>query len=257
MKLWILSDLHLEVALLKEPLEIPDADVCVVAGDILDGGILPSIDWLAANIGIHMPVVFTAGNHEFYGSFMTESLDAASKIGNADGVHFLENASVTIGDVVFCGATLWTDFDLFGRHWRDLAMRRVKVGMNDYSQINFRKQPYAGLQPIHTFRKHLESRRILRNTINRNQGKKIVVVTHHAPSMRSVEEKYKDDIVTTAFASDFDALIEAAEPTLWVHGHVHHQVDYVLAKTRVVANPRGYPGEVSFVAHDPAWIVEV
>ncbi len=43
MKLWILSDLHLEVAPLYEPLEIPDADVCVVAGDVLTKGILPNI----------------------------------------------------------------------------------------------------------------------------------------------------------------------------------------------------------------------
>ncbi|WP_417426706.1 metallophosphoesterase [Hoeflea sp.] len=257
MKLWIFSDLHIEVASLEKPFKIPDADVCVVAGDILDGGILPSIQWLAAHVGVHMPVVFTAGNHEFYGSFMTESLDATSLIGNAGGVHFLENASVTIGDAIICGATLWTDFELFGRHWRDLAMRRVKVAMNDYSQINFRKQPYAGLRPIHTYRNHVKSRQFLEHTIDRHQEKKIVVVTHHAPSMKSVEEKYRDDIVTTAFASDLEALIVAAEPALWVHGHVHHQVDYVLAKTRVVANPRGYPGEISFGAFDPALLVEV
>ncbi len=76
-----------------------------------------------------MPVLFVAGNHEFYKSFMTESLDAASKIGNDGGVYFLENSCVTIGDAVFCGATLWTDFDIFGRNWRELAMRRVKVAM--------------------------------------------------------------------------------------------------------------------------------
>lgn len=34
MKLRILSDLHLEYADLPAPLEIPDADVCVVAGDL-------------------------------------------------------------------------------------------------------------------------------------------------------------------------------------------------------------------------------
>lgn len=33
MRLWILSDLHLEYAALKAPLEPPQADVCVIAGD--------------------------------------------------------------------------------------------------------------------------------------------------------------------------------------------------------------------------------
>lgn len=42
MRAWIFSDLHLEI----DPtftLEIPDADICVCAGDILDGGVLASI----------------------------------------------------------------------------------------------------------------------------------------------------------------------------------------------------------------------
>jgi len=30
---------------------------------------------------------------------------------------------------------------------------------------------------------------------------------------------------------------------LWVHGHSHTAVDYEVAGTRVVCNPRGYPGE--------------
>ncbi len=37
MKIWILSDLHLEVAPLPEPLAIPKADICVVAGDLCRG----------------------------------------------------------------------------------------------------------------------------------------------------------------------------------------------------------------------------
>ena len=257
MKLWVLSDLHLEIAPLKEPLKIPDADICIVAGDVTNKGILPSINWLATHIGPHVPVVFVAGNHEFYKSFMTSSLDAASKIDSGSGVHFLENSCVTIKDVVFCGATLWTDFDLFGQDWRELAMRRVKVAMNDYNQINLQKQPYSGLQPVHTYKKHVESRRFLERCLEHNKGKKIVVVTHHAPSMRSVESKYRDDIVTTAFASDFDEFIETKQPALWVHGHVHHQVDYVVGKTRVVVNPRGYPGEASFRTFKPALIIEL
>ncbi len=51
MKLWMLSDLHLEVAPINTALQFPNADVCVVAGDIMDDGVLPSIAWLAENIG--------------------------------------------------------------------------------------------------------------------------------------------------------------------------------------------------------------
>jgi hypothetical protein len=30
---------------------------------------------------------------------------------------------------------------------------------------------------------------------------------------------------------------------LWIHGHSHHAVDYEIAGTRIVSNPKGYPGE--------------
>jgi Icc-related predicted phosphoesterase len=257
MKLWILSDLHLETTPLEGPLTIPDADVCVVAGDIMNRGILPSIDWLASNIGVHIPVVFVAGNHEFYKSFLVDSLEAASKVGTGGGVHFLENSCATSHDVVFCGATLWTDFDLFGSNWREIAMHHVKGAMNDYRQIKMQKQPYFGLRPIHTYRKHVESRKFLERSIRSNRAKKVVVVTHHAPSMTSIESKYRDDIVTTAFASDLNAFIEGKEPTLWVHGHVHSASDYTLARTRIVCNPRGYPSETSFAAFDRTLVIDV
>ena len=212
---------------------------------------------MSAHVGRHMPVVFVAGNHEFYKSFMSSSLDAASKIAPANGVHFLENSCVTIDGVVFCGATLWTDFDLFGQNTREFAMRRVKVAMNDYSQIKFQKQPYLGLQPAQTYKKHVESLRFLERSIERNLGKKIVLVTHHAPSMRSVESKYRNDIVTTAFASNLDEFIETKQPSLWVHGHVHHQVDYVIGRTRVLANPKGYFGEASVPNFIPDLVIEI
>lgn len=257
MRLWIFSDLHLEFSPLEEPLAIPDADVCVVAGDILTKGIVPSIEWLAANIGKHMPVVFVAGNHEFYRSFMTESLDVASRVGHRGGVYFLENTSVAIGDIIFCGGTLWTDFGLLGSDWRELAMRKAELEMSDYAQIKFRKNPYARLRATHTYRRHIGTRRFLERALEIHDGKKIVFVTHHAPSPASIEEKYAGDLLNTAFASDLGAILTEKQPLLWVHGHVHHYVDYKIADTRVVANPRGYPGEVSFKNFNPALVPEL
>lgn len=31
---------------------------------------------------------------------------------------------------------------------------------------------------------------------------------------------------------------------LWIHGHSHDRCDYLLGKTRIIANPLGYPNEV-------------
>ena len=38
-------------------------------------------------------------------------------------------------------------------------------------------------------------------------------------------------------------ILKDSKAALWVHGHIHGQSDYVLGETRVIANPRGYPGE--------------
>lgn len=46
MKLWVFSDLHLEYADLRQPLKIPEADDCVVAGDLCRAP-ANGVHWLA------------------------------------------------------------------------------------------------------------------------------------------------------------------------------------------------------------------
>ena len=71
--------------------------------------------------------------------------------------------------------------------------------------------------------------------------KKIVVITHHAPSLESVPPKYQNSVLTPSYASDLEDFI-AARPNikLWCHGHVHAPADYQIGQCRVVCNPRGY-----------------
>ena len=66
------------------------------------------------------------------------------------------------------------------------------------------------------------------------------MVTHHAPSIRSIADRYKSDPVSAAFASNMDDFILEHQPRLWIHGHTHESFDYEIGKTRVVCNPRGY-----------------
>lgn len=54
--------------------------------------------------------------------------------------------------------------------------------------------------------------------------------------------------------------LQGGGPALWVHGHTHMSVDYMVGSCRVVSNPRGYrEGGDSFEnkAFDPGLIVEV
>ncbi len=83
-----------------------------------------------------------------------------------------------------------------------------------------------------------------------------VVVTHHAPSVRSNYPRFRGSRISTAFYSHLENLIEKTQPDLWVHGHMHNSSDYRIGKTRVVCNPCGY-SEGENEGWDPERMVEV
>ena len=92
----------------------------------------------------------------------------------------------------------------------------------------------------------MEAREFLEGALRHAQGdepRAHVVVTHHAPSRASVAPRFAGQRLNPAFVSGLESLIEAGRPSLWVHGHTHTSFDYRLGKTRVICNPRGYPGE--------------
>jgi hypothetical protein len=67
-----------------------------------------------------------------------------------------------------------------------------------------------------------------------------VVITHHAPSKRSIHPRFADSLLNACFVSDAERLVDGSRASLWIHGHTHDSFDYVLNGTRVVCNPRGY-----------------
>ncbi|MER8911426.1 metallophosphoesterase [Mesorhizobium sp. M0854] len=252
MKIWMLSDLHLEYADLRRPLAIPDADVCVVAGDLCRAP-ANGVHWLAKNVAHAMPCVYVAGNHEFYKGSITEGLeDGLSAAEEFPNVHFLENGSVVIDGVRFIGATLWTDYRIEGH--LEVAMYHARERMNDYKQIAKQRNPWQRFVPETAFRMHQDSRRFIDIALKSDRIAS-VVVTHHLPHARSIPWRFKGDLLNAAYASDLTETIESGHPTLWVHGHTHDSCDYTVGSTRIVCNPRGYDDENT--AFDPALVVSV
>jgi len=255
MKLWIISDIHLEFGqpFLHSPPE--NVDVLVCAGDVGTKGIVPSIQWLADAYAHTLPVIFVPGNHEFYSASVEESIrDARKFAADFSNIHFLENDAVEIGGVRFVGGTLWSDFRLFGRK-PEVCMSYAASGMNDFKKIKFSKSPYLKFKPIHAYRKHVETRNYIASELRERSGLKTVVVTHHAPSPRSVPAEFRHDPLSACYASDLEDLIYKTKPALWVHGHVHHRNDYMVDSTRVVSNAGGYPGEST--GFEPGLVIEV
>lgn len=252
MKIWLFSDLHLEFADLRQPLAIPDADVCVIAGDLCRAP-ANGVFWLAKHIAPAMPCVYVAGNHEFYKGSIREGLeDGRSAAAAFPNVHFLEDDAVIIDRVRFIGATLWTDYRIEGHP--ELAMVYARERMNDFKLIAEQRNPWRRFLPETAYRMHRESRKFIEATLKADPVK-TVVITHHLPHAKSIPSRFNRDLLNAAYASDLSDIIENGRPALWVHGHTHDSCDYALGSTRVVCNPYGYDCEN--IAFDPALVVRM
>jgi len=246
MRILVLSDLHLEFADLALPRH-PEVDVVCLAGDIHVG--VQGVGW-AAEMFPDTPVVYVPGNHEFYRHAYPRLLQKMSDAAEGTSVHLLDNTGVEIDDVVFLGATLWSDFLLLDD--RATAMEESQRLMQDYHLI--RVSPgYHRLTPRHTLTLHRASLSWLSDHLPAEQP--TVVVTHHAPSGRSYGPAVPATPLAAAFASPLDELVESSGAELWIHGHLHRAEDYVIGGTRVLCNPRGYPDESTGFA--PDLVVEV
>lgn len=247
MRLHVLSDLHLEFAAFAPP-EV-DADVVILAGDTHVG--CEGIAWAAATFG-ERPVVYVAGNHEFYGQALPRHLNRMKSAARGTNVHVLDRGVLELGGARILACTLWTDFALDG----DPRAARVLAGeiLWDYREITV-LPTRRHLRPADTARRHHIARRWLKSELARD-GSPTVVVTHHAPSRRSVSPEEDDQPYTPAYASDLDELITGSGAALWIHGHTHLPRDYRLGTTRVVSNPRGYPDQ-NRDTFDPGLVLEV
>ena len=260
MKLWIFSDLHIEQSIWDLPLDRPDHDVIVAAGDIHFA--TDAVRWLAERAQ-GAPVVYVPGNHEWYGYaqklVIEEELPVARELAAQLGVHFLWDDEVIIGGVRFLGTALWTDFALYGE--TSDSMAHAREGMNDYHYI-FSRADMCPLTPEESREWHLKSRTWLSARLAERFDGQTVVVTHHMPHPRSIAPEYAGNRLTPAFCSDLSNLVESSGATLWIHGHTHASCDYRAGDVRVLCNPKGYgPGShhrrIENKAFDERLVVEV
>ncbi|EFI53758.1 metallophosphoesterase [Afipia sp. 1NLS2] len=255
MKIQIFSDLHADVAAPKTISIADDVDTIVVAGDTC-AGIDRGLVILRKIVPQTIPIIVTAGNHEFYRRCWPEELALAHRLAPQFNAHVLENETVVVGGVRFIGATMWTDYRLFGENLSSSAMHVAQNGLNDHRLILTSKQPFRRLRPVDALRLHQQSRIYIQATLQIPFAGPTVVVTHHAPHRGSIHPHYKDDLLTAAYVSDLsEILLGAQAPDLWVHGHIHKSSDYWIGKSQVVCNPHGYGDENS--AFNPSLTIEV
>lgn len=232
MRIHLISDLHLGF----EPYypEVLDVDLVILAGDIDIKA--RGVAWARKTFPGH--VLYVPGNHEFYGGHLEKTLEKM-RTEKKDRVQVLDLNEVIIDGVRFLGATMWTDYTSKGNAAN--SARYAHGRMNDFSQI--RTGNYRRIGPADLIELSRKTRSWLSAKLLAVHEGPTVVITHHAPSLRSlIDNPHAGNELDAAYANSWEDLMGSGV-TLWAHGHSHVAVDYEIAGTRIVCNPRGYPGE--------------
>lgn len=256
MRLWIVSDLHMELTRgwdLPDVQSRPPFEVMVVAGDLIPR-MERGVAWLLERVK-NRPVIYVPGNHEAYGADLDRTVGKARLRAAGTNVHVLQNDRLTIDGVTFLGATGWTDFDLLGDPYT--AMRVAAEMMNDYRKIRIGNYQYR-LRPEHALARNIETRAFLERELSKPKVGRRVVVTHMGFHAEAVPNGSENDIFSAVYTSRKP--IDGAD--LWIYGHTHETRDFLAGSTRVVSNAKGYGPWRSQAKwqnpnFDPAFVVEI
>ncbi|ACK86392.1 metallophosphoesterase [Methylorubrum extorquens] len=286
LRLWVLSDLRVEPdASSIFPDALPEFDALLVAGGVclgLEASLRYLARWLSGRLE-DRPVVMVPGISEFLsGRPMADTLASGRDLAEELGIHLLSDETVRLdggprGGVQVVGATLWMDWALRGPKEAPLARRHARHRWRDGRGIIARES--SAWSPVDAAGAHARSRAYVEDALSSIAyqsrgfgvppepfvpgvavGDRVVVLTHHAPSRRSLPQDWPgwllDPWLAASRASDLEAVMDRWEaPDLWVHGHVPCRAEYRIKRTRVVANPRNRFPEVS--GFDPGFVVEI
>lgn len=244
MKIHEISDLHTE-GCAYDVKNMPDADVLILAGDILCVNRLQHSYIFGPICEKYKDVIVIFGNHEYYGSSFKEAKSKYQTYFQAyyPSVHLLDNSMVTIGDVLFAGTTLWTNFQNGNPDVVNAASQYIR----DFTAI----RGFTTDDAAKEFRKSL--RFIVKASKMPNEKK--VMITHFTPSYKSIHPRWGIDPCNFYFSNNLDeGLIQKFN--LWYHGHTHDSFDYMIGKTRVICNPKGY-GRENAMAFKDNMVVEI
>lgn len=252
MKLHVVSDLHLSVS----GFDLPEtaADMIVLAGDIARP---PEACAWARRLG--KPVIYVAGNHEFYGGSIEGTITALRANSAGTAIHLLETDELIVEGVRFLGTTLWSDFSVVDEAERALAEQQAVAMIRDFSRIRADSSAERLFSPTDSIEVFRRSAAWLHGKLEQQWSGPTVVVTHHAPSRRSIHPRFAGSPLNTCFVSDADHLMGVDRVALWIHGHTHDSFDYTVEGTRVLCNPRGYAknGVNENAAFDAGLVVRV
>ena len=236
MKIQYASDLHLELTpnaryIRSNPLDVT-GEVLVLAGDIcnLMGATLPCnefCEWASAN---YREVLIVPGNHEYYQNYDILANGDSWSREILPNVHYHQNKVVRIDNVDFILSTLWS-------HIRPEDEFVVEQGMYDFRQILYNGRRFT---PADFNVEHEKCLDFIKRSVAESTAERIVVVTHHLPTMAVVAPEHKSSLLNSAFATELGNFIADSRIDAWIFGHSHANIDATIGNTRLVCNQLGY-----------------
>lgn len=236
-KIQYASDLHLEFAensnFLKQNPLVPIGDILVLAGDI---GYIgddnytkhPFWDWAADNFE---QTIVIPGNHEFYKSFDTAQLYNGWKVPIRSNVSCYYNSVINLSqDAVLIGTTLWAEIEQNKACFIEKAVtdfRRIRCRDNTLSWSDFNTL-------------HNQCLYFLKESVEQNHSKKIIVVTHHVPSFSLMSSEFEGSLLNGAFVVDLKDYISNSHVDYWIYGHSHRNIEKTIGRTKCLSNQLGY-----------------
>lgn len=252
MNFLLASDTHLDE--LKNPILDcvikPDqyCDYIILAGDI--GEKFSHIDWLK-HYSKECKVLYIPGNHCMYRDRLYRKEEKLREKLQGYDVQILNQHYIEHDDYVIIGATMWSDFALYPDRVREAKMD-YDATMKDKKLIKTLscRRFISNLSQIESH-KH---QHWIKNTLDKFKHKKCIIVTHHAPSIKSLSSDLYGHIDAACYANNLDKFIlEHPQIKVWCHGHNHESADYYIGGTRVICNPfKGMFYENTW--HNPKWI---
>ena len=227
-----MSDLHVEHQYGHGPrflrkLDLSGVDCLLLPGDISPICRTDEFEAFFKDVTSRVKnVLYVPGNHEYWRQIRRTERSAEQSLGlmkevcsKFTNLHLFDNDIVTLDGKRFIGGTMWYDRqnDCYGK------AKHVDDDM------------VSGLDPW-VFQQNAKFIDLLDKELAAGD----IVLSHHAPSHRSAEEKYQHSIMAHCWVHDVTARIIERKPSFWFHGHVHVTSGYQLGDTYVVCNPFGY-----------------
>jgi predicted phosphohydrolase len=239
------SDLHLEFpknrAYIQENPIIPTGEILILAGDIIPFQMMAHFDWFFDLLESQFKAVYwIAGNHEYYGSDITERSGAFhEKI--RDNIHLVNNYRLDLPECTILFTTLWSEI-------QPQNMMPIQRGMSDYHHIRNGEYKFNPNDSTELFKANinfLETELQQMGTI-KNQ----IVVTHHVPTYENYPTQYKNSLLNDAFATELTPLILKYAISYWIYGHSHSNVpDFKIGNTTLTNNQLGYVSHLEHFAY--------